>query len=243
MRLSGENFNELYVASKIRSNLEQGKKSRFEKSLFAEDKEIKSRPWFHHAIPSQAFACPIQKIMSTIDPPSHEKLLQMNKAGHESYEDHEASTIIGAKMIRIQNGQWTVKEAVDYFNTAFPCAKYIVNIRSDIDGQAESMANLGWDVNKEKMEGANDFLERFAKQMGQNKARLIDMNDWVAEPFENDESEKGVRVLNHAVRWLGFKDCRFQSLLHENDNSHFTADTTAVNLGDNCYYPGISPDE
>ena len=242
MRLSGENFNELYVASKIRSNLEQGK-NKFEKSLFAEDKEIKSRPWFHHAIPSQAFACPIQKIMSTIDPPSHEKLLQMNKAGHESYEDHEASTIIGAKMIRIQNGQWTVKEAVDYFNTAFPCAKYIVNIRSGIDGQAESRAKLGWKVNKEKMEGANDFLERFAKQMGQNKARLIDMNDWVAEPFENDESEKGVRVLNHAVRWLGFKDCRFQSLLLENNNSTYKADTTAVNLGDNCYYPGISPDE
>lgn len=113
-RMSGENENKLFITSQLESNLHKDNR-------FVDEKEFSGGAWRHNAIPSQAMACPtMQQILSIIDPPPHETLMQLNP-GHPSFEEHEASSIIGAKMIRIQSGTWKANEAVAYFQKNFPC--------------------------------------------------------------------------------------------------------------------------
>ena len=156
-------------------------------------------------------ACPMQQILSTIDPPPHETLMQLNRPGHPSFEEHEASSIIGAKMIRIQSGDWEAKEAAAYFQKNFPCSRFVVNYRSDEDGQAKSQLKLGWDQKLvDELKRDNEFLRNLAEALGNETAQLIDMEDWI----------KDVSILNSVVSWLGFQGCRFKSILHENHDGY-----------------------
>ena len=220
--MSGENNNELFVASQIESNLH---KTRF----FLDDKRRSGGAWFHNAIPSQAMACPIQQILSTIDPPPHETLMYLNRPGHPSFEGYEASSIIGAKMIRIQSGAWGEVEAAAYFQKNFPCSRFVVNYRSDEDGQAKSALNLGWTSDYQKYVDAlkrqNKFLRNFAEALGNETAQLIHMEDWT----------KDVSTLNSVVSWLGFRGCRFKSILHENHDG-YGRDDYDQDLGARCRY-------
>jgi len=223
VRLSGENSNELFIASKLQTNLQKGGK----KKIFANDERYNGTPWMHNAIPSQALACPMQQIMSTINPPPHEILMELNQPGNPSYADYEASLIIGAKMIRIQDGNWNAKTAVAYFQENFPCSRFLVNYRSDTDGQVESELNLGWqNITKDDLKRSDQFLRKFAKLMSPDIAQLLDMNEWT----------KDVSILNNVVKWLGYKGCSFKALLHENHDG-YGRDNTDSDLGPQCRYP------
>ena len=168
VRLSGENYNELFVASKIESNL-QGVEFKIGEG---ED----TGAWQHNPIPSQAMACPMQHILSTIDPPPHETVITLNQPGHPSLEEYETSSIIGAKMIRIQGVKWSPIQAAAYFQKNFPCSRFVVNYRSDEDGQAKSMINAGWTDDYEKLTGKmkleKDFLHR------ESAAHRYERMDW-----------------------------------------------------------------
>jgi hypothetical protein len=62
--------------------------------------------------------------------------------------------------------------------------------------------------------------------MGPKTAQVVDMNEWV----------KDVSILNDVVKWLGFKECRFKALLHENYD-RYESDNTVLDLGPQCQYP------
>lgn len=222
VRLSGENYNELFVASKIESNL-QGVE-------FKIGEGENTGAWQHNPIPSQAMACPMQHILSTIDPPPHETVITLNQPGHPSLEEYETSSIIGAKMIRIQGVKWSPIQAAAYFQKNFPCSRFVVNYRSDEDGQAKSMINAGWTDDYEKLTGKmkleKDFLHNFTEAMGTERAQLIDMNEWTGD----------VSILNNVVRWLGFQDCRFKSILHENNERYGGDNSTDPDVGARCRY-------
>ena len=221
--MSGENYNELFVASKLESNLHRG-----EEFKMGEGK--KTGAWQHNPIPSQAMACPMQHILSTIDPPPHETLIKLNQPGHPSFEEYETSSIIGAKMIRIQGVKWSPMQAAAYFQDNFPCSRFVVNYRSDEDGQAKSAINAGWEGDYEKLVGKmkleNDFLHNFTEAMGTERAQLIDMNEWTGD----------ISILNNVVRWLGFQDCRFKSILHENSENYEGGNSTDPGVGAHCRY-------
>jgi hypothetical protein len=131
-------------------------------------------------------------------------------------------------MIRIQAGDWGAMTAVAYFKENFPCSRFIVNYRSDTDGQVKSELKAGWkpNENKQKLIQYNQFLLKFAELMGPKTAQVVDMNEWV----------KDVSILNDVVKWLGFKGCRFKALLHENYD-RYERDTTVLDLGPQCQYP------
>eukprot|EP00985_Skeletonema_marinoi_P012760 scaffold6237_cov108-Skeletonema_marinoi.AAC.2 len=113
VRVGGENNNTLYIASKLETNLEMlgfaGLRSK-----------VPARPhfsaWFHHEIPEQAMACTIQKVLQTINPPPEEIQQQIiNSDSSErsaiALDRYETSQILGAKMIRVQRGNWTALQA------------------------------------------------------------------------------------------------------------------------------------
>eukprot|EP00986_Skeletonema_menzelii_P008910 scaffold3907_cov79-Skeletonema_menzelii.AAC.1 len=97
-------------------------------------------------------------------------------------------------MILIQNGKWTALEASEFFKYNFPCAKYIINTRSDIDSQVVSQNRVfGKEDNIERffnnIKKENDFLAQFTQYMGEETARMIYMEEWT----------KNVMQLNEAV--------------------------------------------
>ncbi|KAL7426716.1 hypothetical protein ACHAXM_000552 [Skeletonema potamos] len=162
-------------------------------------------------------ACTIQKVLHTINPPPKEVQQQIisNEGNGITLDGYETSQIVGAKMIRIQNGKWTPLEAAEFFKYNFPCAKYIVNTRLEKDSQAASVLANFVSPNTlekvvEKLKRKDDFLTKFAQHMGEDKARLIYMEDWV-----ND-----VMHLNEVVEWLGFRNCQYDKVLHSNANGY-----------------------
>ena len=50
------------------------------------------------------------------------------------------------------------------------------------------------------------FYDELQTRLGPDKARTVDLDEWT-----ND-----LDVLNDAVSWLGFTNCRFDGILHEN---------------------------
>jgi len=230
VRLSGENNNELYVASLLDSNLRKSSSS------MAYDEEVVGA-WMHHKIPNQAMACPIQHVVSTITPPPNEVLQTLNETWAPSLDEYDQSTILGLKTIRIQQSEWSPSEwspseAAAFFKESFPCSRIVVNIRSDTGRQAQSAVKLGWtprtpDAVEEGLMKEVEFLTEFAEHLGPDTARIIDMEMWTQH----------VSILNDLVAWLGYKDCNFQSIVHDNHHGYGLDLRTDPKIGDKCHYP------
>lgn len=229
VRIGGENNNILHTASEIESKLEA--------SFFGGLRsKVPARPpnsaWFHNEIPEQAMACTFQKVLQTINPPPEEIQQQIinsssNGTTGMNLDDYETSQIIGAKMIRIQEGKWTALEASEFFKYNFPCAKFIMNTCLDIDRQAASQSkNLQAQATNKTIKKENDFLAQFAQHMGEEMARMIYMEEWT----------NSVAKLNEVVEWLGFSNCQYDKVLHNNKNG-FYRDESPVDVGSGCRAP------
>jgi len=140
-------------------------------------------------------------------------------------------------MIRVQRGDWSVDEAAEFLETNFPCAKYIVNIRSNVYKQAQSwqksfkkgdIVARGKSIQKirDGLQKENDFLRQFSNILGDDKVKLINMEAWT----------ENITVLDEVVDWAGFRHCQYDKILHHNDNG-YGKDKSAVHIGDKCQSP------
>lgn len=232
VRLSGENYNILYEASKLYSFFDHKdrkknfvKKDTREKGVFMHE-TVKEGAFKHNAMPIGSMACVTQKLLRTINPPN---FLDVSSSPVH-HGEAESKKIIGAKLIRIHNGSWSSMESVQFFKENFPCARFIVNIRSNVENQIKSMSSA-FKIEEERreekkwyLERHNEFLKSFQSLMGDESARLVDLSQW-----KNDTS-----IINDVVEWLGFEKCAFRSLLHENHDGYKHDLTTDTGLGDDC---------
>ena len=223
VRLSGENSNELFVASKLVTNLRT-------KEVNILDGTARQGAWAHNEIPQQAMACPIQQILETLDIAPTEVLQEMHQRGGHPLRVEEEHNILGAKVIRIQTGDWTPLQASIFFKQNFPCSRIIVNYRSDIESLAQSRAKAGWDSSKEKLHEQVDFLLEFARNLGQDMSKLIDMTKWTED----------ISILNEVIDWLGYEHCHFDSLLHENHDGYGRDEESAPKFDEKCRFEGTS---
>lgn len=222
IQLSGENNDELYIASKLEQNLKLKKQFNFGGG------EKTEGAWLHNPVPVQAMACAMQKLMTTIDPPSTEVLSTLNTPNNPTLEEYEHSMIFGAKMVRIQSSGWNPEAAVAYFQENFPCSRYIVNHSSNIKGQVKSRMDLGWDTaDYDILRKENEFLKKFTRLMGPDAAQLIDMNEWIHD----------VSIINNIVDWMGYRKCHFPKVLHDNSHGYATGDSSDLKIGQKCHYP------
>lgn len=217
VRLSGENHGELNIASMVESNL----LNRTTLNIL-KDKGNNAGPWRHNTIPEQSLACPIQHIFKTINPPD------MKTFNVSSLFD--PSMILGHKTIRMfeysTTVQLTPKEMSDFLKRNFPCSKVIINIRSNLDTQIKSREHLQWPIDQ-NLKYVNQQHQEFAQWLGPDMGRLIYMEDWTSN----------VTVLNQVVEWLGFQDCVFDKIVHENDKGYNSDTTTTPHLGPLCRAP------
>jgi len=177
----------------------------------------------HNQFVDGALSCPTQKMFEVINPPKREDMNRRN------FDD--SRTIIGFKTITFHIIRDREK-AVQFLKDTFPCARIILNIRSDTNGQLKSRRKYLHrktptieDVRRE-----TSHIRNIAKMLGDERARLLDMSSWVKEGT-------GLQDLNDVIHWLGFRNCEFNSLYHENKKGYQHDNTTNVTLGPNCHYP------
>jgi hypothetical protein len=235
VRLSGENWNALFEASKLATFFsDSDKKSRYfynnelvTKGQF-ESEKIEEGAFAHNAIPLGSMGCVMQSFMRRIDPPDY-------SVNALPYYDpvEEATTVLGAKIIRIPHGNWGPKKAAQFFQENFPCARFIINIRSDEEAQLNSMSSaFHFDLNDEKKKEqkeqslvqSNQFLIKLHEELGKKSSMFIDMTRW----------KDDITILNKVVKWLGFQDCAFDAIVHENHDNYGIDFETEVHLGDTC---------
>lgn len=147
----------------------------------------------------------------------------------------DSNDILGFKTVRFhdeaQFGE-TYEESVDFLTETFPCARFIINIRGDVEAQKSSwLKAFGTEMDENVVRGFNQRLINIAAHMGQDRARLIDMSEW------SQRDGSGLPTLNNMIEWLGFKKCQFPSLLHSNKNGYGT-DNQKYSLGDHCQKMG-----
>jgi hypothetical protein len=128
-------------------------------------------------------------------------------------------------------GYRIVAGIVAYFQENFPCARYIVNYSSNIDRQINSRLHVEWSTGMYEAQAMglrkeNEFLKEFLTLMGPDASQLIDMTEWTHD----------VTIINDILLWMGYKECHFQKLLHDN-NHGYAHESSDPGVGENCHYP------
>jgi hypothetical protein len=226
VRMSGENNDTLGAIFRMIANIAQ------EKHFARQQENPKRAAWGHNPVPKGAFACVAQKMIETINPP----LFNENQ---EPIED-DSDTIVGFKTIRFLRNKPERYDAelVKYVQEHFPCARILVNIRSDIHAQASSYrGRKGFRTEQRgvsSVERMNERMRRVATMFG-NQAMLLDSSDWT----------KNIDSLNRVVQWLGFHEsCNFKRLLEFNTGGEngFDHGETELVVDPNCRYVGETTD-
>jgi len=218
VRLSGENKNELKKEMDATNNLFRN--NDLKPNINQKD------AYRHNQIPYSALSCATQKMFEMINPPEREDMNRRN------FDD--SRTIIGFKTISFHNSP-QLEEIVQFVKDSFPCLRVILNIRSDVEEQGKSRKKYFGKVMtklqmEKKLQMENSRIRNITNMFGDEHARLLDMSSWTKE-------ETGLQDLNDVVHWLGFRNCKFNSLYHENKAGYQLDKTTRVTLGPNCHYP------
>ncbi len=241
VRLSGENYNIVYKASELfKATIEERPDDFFNNDTMKEGlymhNTVESGPFMHNAIPIGAFACVVQHLLKTLNPPP---IISTDGHNHSFVDQQdEDEKILGMKEIRLQDQDsisWTPKEAAKFLNENFPCSRYIININSKYIKQSLSMKKYlkhktdGLDRKEvqNKIQNENAFLTDLSVILGENTVQLIDLVEW----------QEDVSILNKVVAWLGYENCAFNTLAHDNNEGYKAGNKTEITLGDNCKYP------
>jgi len=134
--------------------------------------------------------------------------------------DNDAIFITGFK--EISHCNW---EDLRFFQRAFPCAKYILNYRKDLEKQIRSGMYRGRDQDKmrDKIEDRTETLIRFADRHADIVYHM---------PLE----EFGLDLFNNLLRWMGVHDCNFTRMVHSNSHGTYTKSAPAVHMDGTCTY-------
>jgi hypothetical protein len=149
--------------------------------------------------------------------------------------------IIGFKTIRFHIGieKSELPTVVNFVKEVFPCARIVVNLRSNTEDQAASRIqsfNLKQNGSEltSGLELQNEKLRYIAELFG-DQGILLDSSEWT----------KNVSSLNQVVEWLGFDEsCFFQELLEFNTTGGdgYGNGKESLNMDPKCRYLGRLPD-
>lgn len=124
---------------------------------------------------------------------------------------------------------YTKGNIVNFLVQNFPCSRYIFNIRSN-----ETVLKSSHEKHFGKKElGQYEFVPLYYKKLlkilGSKRVYLMDMDEWAMIAKNNN----GSMYFTKLSEWLGFKDCMYESVRHDNKDGYKT-DKEDLNLGDHC---------
>jgi hypothetical protein len=193
--------------------------------------------WFHNPIPEDSWSCASQTLFTTANPP---------KLVNGELLESDAKTILGFKEIRLFDSEVKEKSGthlsqtqvieiakakVELLNYLFPCARFVVNYRSDMNSQLESWKKLfsATDIiqTTQILQLDNALLRMFHKVMGPYRSFLLDSTEWT----------QNIATINQMVEWLGFSPkCHFKEALEYNTKHGYDATKTEADLNQDCTY-------
>jgi hypothetical protein len=148
--------------------------------------------------------------------------------------DYDKDLILGFKTVRMHAGDWTAQEASEYLKSHFPCSRVIINYQTNITHQIESYHQAFGNRNNtylgpsmDELKKANQFQFDLYQSLGDDYSKLIDLDEW----------SKDVQMLNDIVTWLGFDECQFEAIVHENLKGYTRDTSTKLKVGRNCKPP------
>lgn len=233
VRIGGENNNEIAKIRDMVDNVARNKEFIFNGN--------QRTSWGHNRVPKQSYACVSQKMMETINPP------KISADGHLlDGKGDDSSTIIGTKTIRFADGlnEIDIPALVDFMKDNFPCARYVVNYRSNTTQQSDSRAKLKFDgedrvLSSADLDAENERLIKIGKMLDDDGAggavKIIDSEIWTRDSFQQ---------LNEIVDWLGFnEECHFTEMLKFNTQAGYRPQKIRIrNMNPNCRYRYHSDD-
>eukprot|EP00542_Grammatophora_oceanica_P008447 CAMPEP_0194054970 /NCGR_PEP_ID=MMETSP0009_2-20130614/55179_1 /TAXON_ID=210454 /ORGANISM="Grammatophora oceanica, Strain CCMP 410" /LENGTH=366 /DNA_ID=CAMNT_0038703705 /DNA_START=53 /DNA_END=1153 /DNA_ORIENTATION=+ len=190
-------------------------------------------PWRHNPVLNGSLACVSQQMIETINPPL------VDREGHYISAETEESKILGFKTIRLLNHMEEKKHdderVAEWLGNTMPCARFLVNIRSEVEAQADShSAAFQKKDDVEKLRTMNKRMRNLQKLLGSDRAFMLDSSKWT----------KKVSLLNEALAWLGYsEECNFTKVLQFNTNGdgYDNGDVDTSNLmidSSNCRHVG-----
>jgi len=227
IRLSGENHNQMKFTSQLTNNLLNNRPN-----LLKHPMDKTSGPFAHNTIPKGSMGCIAQQMMHVLNPPP----LEVQKDKSINVQDYDKDLILGFKTVRFHDAGWDdALEASKYLKDHFPCSKVLINLQTNITHQytsfketfnhTEGTEYLG--PSMKRLKEVNDFQRSLMANLGGPMAKLIDMDNWA----------KDVRILNEVVVWLGYQNCEFDNIVHENLAGYTRDEETELHLGKNCLFP------
>jgi len=168
--------------------------------------------WGHNNIVKDDLACPAQNLIEAMNP----------TAEVNDKTDH----IIGFKEIRVDS-----LETMEFLLAYFPCSRFVFNIRSDPVGLLRSQnTNFGSDGYADQTSDKLPALYReFYNMLGPRRAYFMDMVEW---------SQSSGKHFDELAQWLGFEDCHYPGILHDNTGNGWQLDQRTFDLGASCRYIG-----
>lgn len=116
----------------------------------------------------------------------------------------EKLTFIGWKEIR-----YPTADDLNMITRLFPCAKFVVNYREDIDSQSHSGfygQRKDQDAVVSTLAKRNELYTKWAAGLGPSRAFTLTLEQFSIDTF------------NQLLAWLGYSNCSYSSLIHSNTN-------------------------
>ena len=186
--------------------------------------------WSHNPVSKRLLSCAVQNIFEAMNP----KLLYdtttttNNNNNHNNTNDDNDNDIIGFKTIRLHKNT-NIKSVVEFMKESFPCAKYVINYRSNINALLKSNKKYLKEFPNKTIEEyeqeiqtlyeiKNLLLQQQEQQQQSGAGGGGEEEEVVVKMIDSEEWTKNVTILNEEiVNWMGYsKECYFTKLLEYN---------------------------
>ena len=144
--------------------------------------------------------------------------------------------VIGFKTVRFLRDHAAAQDPayVDFLTQTFPCARFVVNIRSDLEALRASQRTA---FGRNGVANLTDDLARLrwiGERLGPERAYVLDSTEWT----------QNVTQLNAMVRWLGYSSpaCDFTDVLELNTVHKYKngKESLATTRSADCRYVGTT---
>mmetsp|Transcript_34001 Transcript_34001/g.71525 ORF Transcript_34001/g.71525 Transcript_34001/m.71525 type:complete len:395 (-) Transcript_34001:400-1584(-) len=240
VRMAGENDNALRRIFMVSNSRQKTTNFWLKKGSTGGMYRKGNNAWQHNPVPSQGLACAEQHFIEAIIPPA------LTEDGDYRYSQPADGYILGFKTIRFVyelDGYNAIPEEdfntyLKWFVNAFPCARIVINIRSDTKAQAQSQKNTFFRARNKidvdeigvDIEDQNQKYVGLAEHLG-DRAYFLDSSEWT----------KNVTKFHGLIDWLGYsEECYFNHLLEYNAHHTYGANKNkAIYKHDKkCNYAG-----
>jgi len=143
---------------------------------------------------------------------------------------NKPSQIFGFKEIHVAD-----LKGLKYLYSHFPCSRFVFNIRTEGEEFIKSQKLYLQDEELYRNSRAIPRLYAITKKLlGEKRVYLMDMAQW-------KDKENGSKYFDDLGKWLGFENCEFPKVLHDNVviDDKWLSDEERFSFDSSCRYKNV----